>query len=142
MSDSTDSVLSLAAQIVAAHVANNRVDPADLPKLINDVHRALANAGQSTAEPPRAEPAVDIKRSVRNDHIVCLECGKHFSMLKRHLNSDHQLTPQEYRQKWGLPTTYPVVAPDYAKTRSTLAKKIGLGRKAASRKKAGKKSTR
>ena len=93
MSDSTDSVLSLAAQIVAAHVANNRVDPADLPKLINDVHRALANAGQSTAAPPRAEPAVDIKRSVRNDHIVCLECGKHFSMLKRHLNTDHQLTP-------------------------------------------------
>jgi predicted transcriptional regulator len=142
MSDSTGSVLSLAAQIVAAHVANNRVDPADLPKLINDVHRALANAGQSTAAPPRAEPAVDIKRSVRSDHIVCLECGKHFSMLKRHLNTDHQLTPQEYRQKWGLPPTYPVVAPDYAKTRSALAKKIGLGRKAVSRKKAGRKSAR
>src|SRR5580704_2198797 len=142
MSDSTDSVLSLAAQIIAAHVANNRVDPADLPKLINDVHRALANAGQSTAAPPRAEPAVDIKRSVRSDHIVCLECGKHFSMLKRHLNTDHQLTPQEYRQKWGLPLTYPVVAPDYAKTRSALAKKIGLGRKAVSRKKAGRKLTR
>ena len=142
MSDSTDSVLGLAAQIIAAHVANNRVDPADLPKLINDVHRALANAGQSTAAPPRAEPAVDIKRSVRNDHIVCLECGKHFSMLKRHLKKDHQLTPQEYRQKWGLPPTYPVVAPDYAKTRSALAKKIGLGRKAASRKKAGKRSAR
>ena len=142
MSDSTDSVLGLAAQIIAAHVANNRVDPADLPKLINDVHRALANAGQSTTVPPRAEPAVDIKRSVRNDHIVCLECGKHFSMLKRHLNTDHQLTPQEYRQKWGLPPTYPVVAPDYAKTRSALAKKIGLGRKAVSRKKAGRKSAR
>ena len=142
MSDSTGSVLSLTAQIVAAHVANNRIDPADLPKLINDVHRALANAGQSTAAPPRAEPAVDIKRSVRNDHIVCLECGKHFSMLKRHLNTDHQLTPQEYRQKWGLPPTYPVVAPDYAKTRSALAKKIGLGRKAVSKKKAGRKSAR
>jgi predicted transcriptional regulator len=135
-------VLSLTAQIVAAHVANNTIDPADLPKLINDVHRALANAGQSTATPPRAEPAVDIKRSVRNDHIVCLECGKHFSMLKRHLNTDHQLTPQEYRQKWGLPPTYPVVAPDYAKTRSALANKIGLGRKAVSRKKAGRKSAR
>jgi predicted transcriptional regulator len=142
MSDSTDSVLSLAVQIIAAHVANNRVDPVDLPKLINDVHRALANAGLSTAAPPRAEPAVDIKRSVRNDHIVCLECGKHFSTLKRHLNTDHQLTPQEYRQKWGLPPTYPIVAPDYAKTRSALAKKIGLGRKAASRKKAGRKSAR
>ena len=142
MSDSTGSVLSLTAQIVAAQVANNTIDPADLPKLINDVHRALANAGQSTAAPTRAEPAVDIKRSVRNDHIVCLECGKHFSMLKRHLNTDHQLTPQEYRQKWGLPPTYPVVAPDYAKTRSALAKQIGLGRKAVSRKKAGRKSAR
>jgi predicted transcriptional regulator len=142
MSDGTGSVLSLTAQIVAAQVANNPIDPANLPTLINDVHRALTNAGQSTAAPPRAEPAVDIKRSVRNDHIVCLECGKHFSMLKRHLNTDHQLTPQEYRQKWGLPPTYPVVAPDYAKTRSALAKKIGLGRKAVSRKKAGRKSAR
>jgi predicted transcriptional regulator len=142
MSDSTGSVLSLAAQIVAAHVANNRIDPIDLPKLINDVHRALANAGQSTTVPPRAEPAVDIKRSLRNDHIVCLECGKNFSMLKRHLNTDHQLTPQEYRQKWGLPLTYPIVAPDYAKTRSALAKKIGLGRKAGSKRKAGRKSAR
>ena len=142
MSDSTGSVLSLTAQIVAAQVANNTIDPADLPKMINDVHRALANAGQSTAAPPRAEPAVDIKRSVRNDHIVCLECGKHFSMLKRHLSTDHQLTPHEYRQKWGLPPTYPIVAPDYAKTRSALAKKIGLGRKAVSRKKTGRKSAR
>ena len=142
MSDSTGSVLSLTAQIVAAQVANNTIDPADLPKLINDVHRALANAEQATTAPPRGEPAVDIKRSVRSDHLVCLECGKHFSMLKRHLNTDHQLTPHEYRQKWGLPPTYPVVAPDYAKTRSALAKKIGLGRKAVSRKKAGRKSAR
>ena len=142
MSDGTGSVLSLTAQIVAAQVANNPIDPANLPTLINDVHRALTNAGQSTAAPPRAEPAVDIKRSVRNDHVVCLECGKHFSMLKRHLNTDHQLTPQEYRQKWGLPLTYPVVAPDYAKTRSALAKKIGLGRKAESKKRAGRKSAR
>jgi predicted transcriptional regulator len=142
MSDGTGSVLSLTAQIVAAQVANNPIDPANLPTLINDVHRALTNAGQSTAAPPRAEPAVDIKRSVRNDHVVCLECGKHFSMLKRHLNTDHQLTPQEYRQKWGLPPTYPVVAPDYAKTRSALAKKIGLGRKAGSKKRAGRKSAR
>jgi predicted transcriptional regulator len=142
MSDSTGSVLSLAAKIVAAHVANHKIDPVDLPKLINDVHRALANAEQATAAPPCGEPAVDIKRSVRSDHLVCLECGKHFSMLKRHLSTDHQLTPQEYRQKWGLPPTYPIVAPDYAKTRSALAKKIGLGRKAGSRKKAGRKSVR
>jgi predicted transcriptional regulator len=142
MSDSTGSVLSLAAKIVAAHVANHRIDPVDLPKLINDVHRALANAEQATTAPPRGEPAVDIKRSVRSDHLVCLECGKHFSMLKRHLSTDHQLSPHEYRQKWGLPPTYPIVAPDYAKTRSALAKKIGLGRKAGSRKKAGRKSAR
>ena len=142
MSDGTGSVLSLAVQIVSAHVAHNTVAPGDLPKLINDVHRALANAGQVTTAPPRGEPAVDIKKSVRSDHIACLECGKHFSMLKRHLKTDHQLTPEEYRQKWGLPPTYPVVAPDYAKARSALAKKIGLGRKALAVKKAGRKSAR
>ena len=142
MSDSTGSVLSLAVQIVSAHVAHNTVAPGDLPKLINDVHRALANAGQVTTAPPRGDPAVDIKKSVRNDHIACLECGKHFSMLKRHLQTDHQPTPEEYRRKWELPATYPVVAPDYAKTRSALAKKIGLGRKALSAKKAGRKSAR
>ena len=120
-------LLSLAAQVVSAHVANNKVAAEELPKLINDVHHALANAARSTE--PKGEPAVEVKKSVRPDHLVCLECGKHFSMLKRHLATDHQLTPELYRQKWRLPATYPIVAPNYAKVRSTLAKKIGLGRK-------------
>jgi len=124
-----DFILSLAAQVVSAHVAKNPVSPEDLPQLIKDVHRALANAGQSTVEPLRGEPAVAIKKSVTAGHLVCLECGKHFSMLKRHLNTDHQLTPEQYRQKWSLPQSYPIVAPDYAKTRAALAKKLGLGRK-------------
>ena len=124
-----DFILSLAAQVVSAHVAKNAVSPEDLPQLIKDVHRALANAGQATVEPLRGEPAVAIKKSVTAAHLVCLDCGKHFSMLKRHLTTDHQLTPEQYRQKWNLPQSYPIVAPDYAKTRSALAKKIGLGRK-------------
>ena len=121
-------LLSLAAQVVSAHVANNKVAVEELPKLINDIHHALANAAHSE-EPPKSEPAVEVKKSVRPDHLVCLECGKHFSMLKRHLATDHQLTPELYRQKWGLPAAYPIVASNYAKVRSTLAKKIGLGRK-------------
>jgi predicted transcriptional regulator len=122
-------LLSLAAQVVSAHVANNKVATEQLPKLINDVHRALANAAHSAEPPPKGEPAVEVKKSVRPDHLVCLECGKHFSMLKRHLATDHQLTPELYRQKWGLPAAYPIVAPNYAKVRSALAKKIGLWRK-------------
>ena len=122
-------LLSLAAQVVSAHVTNNKVAAEELPKLINDVHHALANAARSTEQPPKGEPAVEVKKSVRPDYLVCLECGKRFSMLKRHLATDHQLTPELYRQKWRLPATYPIVAPNYAKVRSTLAKKIGLGRK-------------
>jgi predicted transcriptional regulator len=135
-------ILSLAAQIVSAHVANNAIAPDDLPKLINEVHRALANAGQAATTPVRAEPAIPVKRSVTASHIACLECGKQFSMLKRHLNTDHQMTPDQYRQKWDLPRSYPMVAPDYAKTRSALAKKIGLGKKAAPAKRSGRKSAR
>jgi predicted transcriptional regulator len=121
-------LLGLAAQIVSAHVSNNAVESVDLPALINNVHRALANAGQPTA-PPRGEPAVSVRQSVKPDHLVCLECGKHFSMLRRHLANDHQLTPEEYRQKWDLPRDYPIVAPQYAKRRSSLAKKTGFGGK-------------
>ena len=124
-----DLILSLAAQVVSAHLAKNAVSREDLPQLIKDVHRAFANAGQATVEPPRGEPAIAIKKSVTPGHIVCLECGKHFSMLKRHLHTDHQLTPEQYRQKWSLPQSYPIVAPDYSKTRSALAKEVGLGRK-------------
>jgi predicted transcriptional regulator len=122
-----DVMLSLTAQIVSAHVAHNTADPADLPKLINDVHRALATAGQP-APPQRGEPAVAVSQSVKADHLVCLECGQKLSLLKRHLRTDHQLTPEDYRQKWELPRSYPLVAPDYTKIRSGLAKRIGLGR--------------
>src|SRR5262249_32662398 len=130
----SDLVLHLAAQVVSAHVANNAVQPGDLPKLIRDVHHAFANAGQAATVEPRGEPAVPIKKSVMAGYIACLECGKPFSMLKRHLMTDHQLTPEQYRQKWELPASYPLVAPDYAKVRSSLAKKIGLGRKGAAAK--------
>jgi predicted transcriptional regulator len=133
-----DILLGLAAQIVSAHISNNAVVSAHLPKLIGDVYRALATAGQPTA-PPRGEPAVSVRQSIKPDHLVCLECGKHFSMLKRHLANDHELTPAEYRQKWELPHDYPIVAPEYTQVRSRLAKKIGLGRKSggAPKRKAG-----
>jgi predicted transcriptional regulator len=134
-------VLSLAAQIVCAHVSNNEVPPEQLMALINSVHRALATAAEAKTEEPQVEPAVPTKRSVLADHLVCLDCGRHFSMLKRHLATDHQLTPEQYRQKWQLPIGYPMVAPDYAKTRSALAKKIGPGRKGAPGKR-GRRATR
>ncbi len=124
-------LLGLAAEIVSAHVSNNAVQPDQLSRLIQRVFDTLATVEQKTAEPPRPDPAVPIKQSVRADHLVCLECGKHFSMLRRHLGTDHHLTPEQYRQRWGLPWSYPLVAPNYAKVRSALAKKIGLGRKSA-----------
>ena len=130
MSESTEQILGLTAQIVSAHVRHNSVAPDALPGLIQDVYRALLNIGQQPAQAARAAPAVPVKQSIRQDRIVCLEDGKSFSMLKRHLMTDHKLTPQQYREKWGLSRDYPMVAPDYAKTRSALAKKIGLGRKA------------
>jgi len=129
MNDSTDQVLGLTAQIVSAHVSHNSVAPDALPALIQEVYRTLASVGQQPAQVDRPDPAVPVKQSVRQDRIVCLEDGKSFSMLKRHLMTDHKLTPQQYREKWGLPRDYPMVAPNYAKTRSALAKKIGLGRK-------------
>ena len=122
---------SLTADIVSAHVANNEVTLEQLPALIRDVHQALATVGQAPAEPIKAEPAVNPKESVFPDHIVCLECGATMKMLKRHLATDHGMTPDEYRAKWGLPPTYPMVAPEYAATRSQLAKDSGLGRKVA-----------
>jgi predicted transcriptional regulator len=122
-------VLSLAAELVSAHITNNKVPAEDLPKLIREVHRALINVGQAETSAPKVTPAVPVKKSVLNDHLVCLECGKPLSMLKRHLMSEHHLTPGQYRQKWVLPASYPIVAPAYAKVRSALAKKIGLGRK-------------
>lgn len=123
-------LLDLTADIVAAHVANNSVSMADLPALIGNVHAALAGLG-ATAEPEVAtqEPAVAVRRSVKPDHIVCLEDGKKLKMLKRHLMTHYQMTPDQYRAKWNLPADYPMVAPDYAEKRRALAKKIGLGRK-------------
>ena len=130
MDDSNEDVLGLTSQIVSAHVSHNTVAPDALPSLIQEVYRTLVNIGKQPAQAEKPTPAVPVKQSVRQDRIICLEDGKSFSMLKRHLMTDHKLTPQQYREKWGLPRDYPMVAPNYAQTRSALAKKIGLGRKA------------
>lgn len=130
MNESTDQVLGLTAQIVSAHVRHNAVPSEALPALIQEVYRTLLNIDKQPAQVEKPTPAVPVKQSVRQDRIICLEDGKSFSMLKRHLMTDHKLTPQQYREKWDLPRDYPMVAPNYAETRSALAKKIGLGRKA------------
>ena len=122
-------VLSLTAQIVAAHVSKNQIAPEALPSLIQSVYRSLATVGEVQAAPVAQEPAVPIRKSVFPDYIVCLEDGKKLKMLKRHLNASHDMTPDQYRAKWGLPRDYPMVAPNYAITRSDLAKNFGLGRK-------------
>ena len=127
----TANVLGLTAQIVAAHVSNNSVAPDALPSLIEEVYKTLAGIGKETVQPERPQPAVPVKKSVFPDHIVCLEDGKKLKMLKRHLSSTYNLTPDEYRAKWGLPPDYPMTAPTYAAQRSSLAKSIGLGRKPA-----------
>jgi predicted transcriptional regulator len=121
-------LLSLTTDIVSAHVANNTVSLADLPELIHSVYRTLANIGPATMEPTnRPVPAVPVKKSIMPDHLVCLEDGKRLKMLKRHLKTAYNLTPEQYRERWGLPPDYPMVAPNYAKQRSRLAKEIGLG---------------
>ena len=125
-----DEHMTLTADIVAAYVSNNSIRTTELPALIHSVHASLLQAAAGPAETPAAapkEPAVSIKKSVTNDHIVCLEDGKKFSSLKRHLAALHDLTPAAYRTKWRLPPDYPMVAPAYAAQRSTLAKQIGLG---------------
>jgi predicted transcriptional regulator len=124
-----DRIRNLTADIVSAHISNNNVSVDQLPALIRDVHQALATVGHVPAETLKAEPAVDVKKSVFSDHIVCLECGASMTMLKRHLATEHGMTPEEYRAKWSLPPTYPMVAPEYAAKRSQLAKDSGLGRK-------------
>jgi predicted transcriptional regulator len=128
--------LSLTTNIVAAHVSNNSVAVADLPKLIRDVHSALTSVGKDAApqEAERPTPAVPIKKSVMPDYIVCLEDGKKLKMLKRHLKTAYNMTPEEYRDRWGLSADYPMVAPSYAKQRSRLAKQIGLGTRSRKRK--------
>jgi predicted transcriptional regulator len=124
-----EQILSLTADIVSAHIANNDVAAFELPDLIRDVHQALSTIGQALAEPIKAEPAVAVKMSVFAGHILCLDCGKSFKALKKHIRADHDMEPDEYRAKWGLPSSYPMVAPEYAARRSQIAKDSGLGRK-------------
>lgn len=126
-------LVDLSADIVCAYVSHNALSVTDLPKLIADVHSALrALKGGEAAEPEEElRPAVPIRKSISPDFLVCLEDGKKFKSLKRHLRSHYNLSPEEYREKWGLPSDYPMVAPNYSATRSRLAKDNGLGRKAA-----------
>jgi predicted transcriptional regulator len=123
-------IVALTADIVSAHVSNNSVAVSDLPTLIQNVHNALTGLGKVQEEPvAKQEPAVSVRSSIKPDYVVCLEDGLKMKMLKRHLMTDHQMTPDQYRQKWGLGADYPMVAPNYAEQRRTLAKKIGLGTK-------------
>ena len=124
-------LLSLTTNIVAAHVSNHSVSVNDLPQLIRDVYQTLSTVGaDGEREAERPTPAVPVKKSVTPDHIVCLEDGKKLKMLKRHLKTAYNMTPEEYRERWGLGPDYPMVAPNYAKQRSKLAKQIGLGTRA------------
>ena len=128
--ENTETLITLTADIVSAHVSNNSVAVSDLPILIQNVHNALSTLGDTLVEPEaRQEPAVSIRASVKPDYVVCLEDGKKLKMLKRHLMTHYQLTPDQYRAKWNLPADYPMVAPNYAEQRRSLAKKIGLGTK-------------
>lgn len=128
-STSSSNYIEIAAEIVAAYVGNNAVPTDDLPILIDDVHRALLQVGQGE-QAPQAEapkPAVPVRRSVTPDYIICLDDGKRFKSLKRHLRTQYDMTPSQYREKWNLPSDYPMVAPNYARARSALAREIGLG---------------
>ena len=140
MSDNiaTSNYIELAADIVSAYVSNNSVPSGDLPTLINDIHSALLRVGGGTVEAPAEapKPAVPVKKSVTPDYIVCLEDGKKFKSLKRHLRTQYSMTPEQYREKWGLPADYPMVAPNYAKARSELAKEMGLGQQRRKRRSA------
>jgi len=130
VSEDDSTLITLTADIVAAHVTNNSVAVADLPSLIQNVHGTLSNLGKSEpAAETKQEPAVSVRASIKPDYIVCLEDGKKLKMLKRHLMTHYQMTPADYRSKWNLPADYPMVAPNYAEQRRTLAKSIGLGRK-------------
>lgn len=122
-------LIELAAEIVSAYVSNNSVPAADLPALINEVYTALTRVGTPIVEVASEplKPAVSVKKSVHNDYIICLEDGKKFKSLKRHLRTQYQMSPEQYREKWGLPADYPMVAPNYAAARSRLAKEMGLG---------------
>ena len=131
-------LLELTTKIVAAHVSHNPIAAGDLPGVIATVHQALATLGPE----PKPKPAVPIKQSVKPEYIVCLDDGKKLKMLKRHLRTAYNMTPDDYRKRWGLPSDYPMVAPTYAKHRSKLAKKIGLGRKVGTKAKKPSKAMR
>ena len=126
-SENDTSTIVMVSEIVSAYVSKNSLPPSELPHLIKTVHDALSSPEQGTSSAP--EPAVPIKKSIRPDYVICLEDGKKLKMLKRHLRTAYDMSPDEYRQKWGLASDYPMVAPKYAARRSELAKKIGLGRK-------------
>jgi len=125
-------LVGLSADIVSAYVGHNALSVTDLPRLIADVHNALRNLKitGSAAAPAELKPAVPVKKSINPDYLICLEDGKKFKSLKRHLRTHYDLSPEQYREKWGLPADYPMVAPNYSETRSRLAKDNGLGRKA------------
>lgn len=128
---SEETLLTLTADIVAAYFANNRLDAKDVAPVIQEIHSTLTGLGkpaEAPAEPPK--PAVPVRSSIKPDHLVSLESGKKMKMLKRYLMTNYQMTPDEYRKKWGLPSDYPMVAPNYSDSRKELAKRIGLGRKA------------
>lgn len=132
--DNRDALLALTAEIVAAHVGHNTVASSEIPALIQSIYKSLTEAG-TTPAPSSAKPtpAVPVKQSVRPDYIVCLEDGKKLKMLKRYLATNYKMTPEQYRERWKLPADYPMVAPNYARTRSKLAKDIGLGSKTKKR---------
>lgn len=128
--ENRNALLELTSEIVSAHLSNNTVALSDVPRLIDDVYRTLSNAGEAQEKKEeKPAPAVSVRRSVTPDYIVCLEDGKKLKMLKRHLKTAYDMTPEEYRERWNLPADYPMVAPNYAKQRSQLAKKIGLGKR-------------
>jgi len=125
----TGNFIELTAEIVSAYVSNNSVSASDIPGLINQVHAALMRVSSGTAEMPAEplKPAISVKKSITPEYIVCLEDGKKFKSLKRHLRTQYNMTPEQYREKWDLPPDYPMVAPNYAAARSQLAKQMGLG---------------
>ena len=122
-------ITELTTEVVSAYVSNNPISSGDLPELMQSVHAQLSQLSDANVEAERPDPAVPIKKSITNDYIICLEDGAKLKMLKRYLRTRHNLTPEEYRARWGLPADYPMVAPEYANRRSKFAKEIGLGKK-------------
>jgi predicted transcriptional regulator len=131
--ENKNELVELTADIISAYVSNNPVSQTDLPRLIGDVYKSLAGTAEAPApvkeEPVEQKPATTVRKSITPDHLICLEDGKKFKSLKRHLRTHYNLSPEQYREKWGLPSDYPMVAPKYAEARSNLAKKMGLGQK-------------